>query len=30
LIERHDREISPADFLRAALGIDEVQHATVT
>ncbi len=22
LIERHDRDISPADFLRAALGID--------
>ena len=26
LIERHNREISPADFLRAALGIDRVQH----
>jgi len=30
LIERHDREISSADFLRAALGIDWVQHATGT
>ena len=30
LIERHDREISPADFLRAALGIDRVQHAMGT
>jgi transposase-like protein len=27
LIERHDRDISSADFLRAALGIDGVQHA---
>ena len=30
LIERHDRDISSANFLRAALGIDAVQHATVT
>ena len=30
LIERHDREISPADFLRAALGIDRVQHVMGT
>lgn len=30
MIERHDREISPADLLRAALGIDGVQHATGT
>lgn len=30
LIERHDRDISSADFLRAALGIDGVQHAMGT
>ena len=30
LIERHDREISPDNFLRAALGIDGVQHAMGT
>lgn len=30
LIERHNREISSADFLRAALGIDRVQQATGT
>ena len=30
LIERHDRNISSADFLRAALGIDRVQHAMGT
>ena len=30
LIERHNREISSADFLRAALGIDQVQHAMGT
>jgi transposase-like protein len=30
LIERHNREISSADFLRAALGIDGVQHAIGT
>ncbi|QLQ24619.1 MAG: IS1595 family transposase [Dechloromonas sp.] len=30
LIERHDRNISPADFLRATLGIDRVQHAMGT
>lgn len=30
LIERHNREISSADFLRAALGIDGVQHAMGT
>lgn len=30
LIERHDRDISSADFLRAALGIDRVQHAMGT
>lgn len=30
LIERHDREISSADFLRAALGIDGVQQAMGT
>ena len=30
LIERHDREISSANFLRAALGIDRVQHAMGT
>lgn len=30
LIERHDREISSADILRAALGIDGVQHAMGT
>lgn len=30
LIERHDRNISSADFLRAALGMDGLQHATVT
>lgn len=30
LIERHDRNISSADFLRAALGIDTVQHAMGT
>jgi hypothetical protein len=29
LIERYDREISSADFLRTALGIDGVQHARV-
>ena len=27
LIERHERKISSADFVRAALGIDKVQHA---
>ena len=30
LIERHDRDISSADFLRAALGIDGVQHVMGT
>ena len=30
LIERHNREISTADFLRAALGIDGVQQAMGT
>ena len=30
LIERYDRNISSADFLRAALGIDGVQHAMGT
>ena len=30
LIERHDRQISSVDFLRAVLGIDGVQHAAVT
>ena len=30
LIERHERNISSADFLRAALGIDGVQHAMGT
>ena len=30
LIERHDRDISSDDFLRAALGIDGVQHAMGT
>jgi len=30
LIERHGREISSADFLRATLGIDQVQHAMGT
>lgn len=30
LIERHERNISPIDFLRAALGIDGVQHAMGT
>lgn len=30
LIERHDRKISPANFLRAALGLDQVQHAMGT
>ena len=30
LIERHNREISPADFLRAALGINRVQHVMGT
>lgn len=30
LIERHDQNISSADFLRAALGIDGVQHAMST
>lgn len=30
LIERHERNISPFEFLRAALGMDEIQHATVT
>ncbi len=30
LIERHNRDISPSNFLRAALGVDGLQHATVT
>jgi len=30
LIERHNREISSADFLRAALGVDRVQQAMGT
>ncbi len=30
LIERHERNISSVDFLRAALGIDGVQHAMGT
>lgn len=30
LIERHNREISSTDFLRATLGIDRVQQATST
>lgn len=30
LIERHNREISSDDFLRATLGIDRVQHPTGT
>ena len=30
LIERHDRDISSDDFLRAALGIDGVQHTMGT
>ena len=30
LIERHDREISPDSFLRAALGIDGIQQAMGT
>lgn len=30
LIERHNRDISPSNFLRAALGMDGLQHATVT
>lgn len=30
LIERHDQEISSADLLRAALGIDGVEHAIGT
>lgn len=30
LIERHERDISPTEFLRAVLGMDGVQHATVT
>ncbi|HSG24454.1 MAG TPA: IS1595 family transposase, partial [Azonexus sp.] len=30
LIERHDREVSATDFLRAALGIDGVQQAMGT
>jgi transposase-like protein len=30
LIERHNRDISSTNFLRAALGMDGLQHATVT
>lgn len=30
LIERHDRDMSSADFLRAVLGINRVQHVTGT